>query len=90
MLFNSIEFAVFLPIIFAIYWLLRKNFKWQNIFLLLASYVFYAWWDWRFLGLLVGMSFLSWLGVRKIAKTPEGGGAMPIRKENPPCINNCD
>lgn len=90
MLFNSIEFAVFLPIIFAIYWLLRKNFKWQNIFLLLASYVFYAWWDWRFLGLLVGMSFLSWLGGRKIANAPEGGGAMPIRKENPPCINNCD
>ena len=61
MLFNSLTYAMFLPIVFAIYWLLRKNFKWQNYFLLLASYVFYAWWDWRFLGLLFGMSLLSWL-----------------------------
>lgn len=61
MLFNSLTYAIFLPIVFVIYWLLRKNMKWQNIFLLLASYVFYAWWDWRFLGLLFGMSFLSWL-----------------------------
>lgn len=61
MLFNSIEFAIFLPIVFVIYWLLRKNYKWQNVFLLLTSYVFYAWWDWRFLGLLFGMSLLSWL-----------------------------
>lgn len=81
MLFNSIEFAVFLPIVFAIYWMLWKNMKWQNIFLLLASYVFYAWWDWRFLGLLVGMSFLSWLGGRKIANTPEGGGRCQFVKK---------
>lgn len=60
MVFNSLEFAIFLPIVFATYWLLRKNMKWQNVFLLLASYLFYAWWDWRFLGLLFGMSFLSW------------------------------
>lgn len=51
---------MFLPIVFAIYWLLSKNLKLQNIFVVLASYVFYAWWDWRFLGLLIGMSFLSW------------------------------
>lgn len=61
MLFNSIEFLVFLPIVFALYWMLRKSVKWQNIFLLLASYVFYAWWDWRFLGLLVGMSVVAWI-----------------------------
>ena len=61
MLFNSLTYAVFLPIAFVIYWLLRKNIKWQNMFLLLASYVFYAYWDWRFLGLLIAMSFLSWL-----------------------------
>lgn len=60
MLFNSIEFALFLPIVFIIYWLLSKNLKLQNIFVVLASYVFYAWWDCRFLGLLFGMSFLSW------------------------------
>ena len=60
MLLNSIEFAVFLPIVFAIYWLLRKNMKWQNVLLLLASYVFYAWWDWRFLLLLVGLSVAAY------------------------------
>lgn len=60
MLFNSIEFIIFLPIVFAIYWMLNRNLKLQNIFAVLASYVFYAWWDWQFLGLLFGMSFLSW------------------------------
>jgi len=76
MLFNSLEFAVFLPIVFAIYWLLRKNMKWQNIFLLLASYVFYAWWDWRFLGLLLGMSLFSWICGKMVVKPNEelGGG----------------
>lgn len=74
MLFNSIEYLAFLPIVFAIYWLLRKNYKRQNVFLLLASYVFYAYWDWHFLVLLFGMSFLSWLGGRKIANASEGGG----------------
>lgn len=90
MLFNSIEYIVFLPIVFAIYWLLKKKIRWQNVFLLVASYVFYAYWDWRFLGLLFGMSFLSWFGGRKIANTPEGGGAMSIRKEIAPYVNNCD
>ena len=80
MLYNSIEFAIFLPIVFAIYWLLRKNLKWQNIFLLLASYVFYAYWDWRFLGLLFGMSFLSWISGRKIANTLAGGRCQFVRK----------
>lgn len=60
MLFNSIEFAVFLPIVFAIYWLLRKSVRWQNVFLLLASYVFYAWWDYRFLLLLIGLSVAAY------------------------------
>ena len=60
MLFNSLGYMLFLPLVFAIYWLLGKNMKLQNIFVVFASYVFYAWWDWRFLGLLFGMSFLSW------------------------------
>ena len=81
MLFNSLTYAIFLPIVFATYWLLRKNVKLQNSFLLLASYVFYAYWDWRFLGLLFGMSFLSWIGGRKIANTPEGGGRCQFVKK---------
>lgn len=90
MLFNSIEFAIYLPIVFILYWLLRKSMRWQNVALLLASYVFYAWWDWRFLGLLFGMSFLSWFGGRKIANTLVCRGGVSIRKEITPCINNRD
>ncbi|MFT7157288.1 MAG: alginate O-acetyltransferase complex protein AlgI [Parvicella sp.] len=52
MLFNSIDFAIFLPIVFVIYWSLVRNLKAQNIILLIASYVFYGWWDWKFLGLI--------------------------------------
>lgn len=54
MLFNSIDFAIFLPVVFALYWALnRTGLKVQNILILVASYVFYGWWDWRFLTLIV-------------------------------------
>ncbi len=53
MLFNSIEFAIFLPVVFILYWFLfNKNLKLQNVFLLVVSYIFYGWWDWRFLFLI--------------------------------------
>ena len=53
MLFNSIDFAVFLPIVFILYWALGSNkIKEQNLLLFLVSYVFYGWWDWRFLSLI--------------------------------------
>ena len=51
MLFNSFGFALFLPTVLILYWALPKRF--QNRFLLVASYVFYGSWDWRFLGLLL-------------------------------------
>jgi D-alanyl-lipoteichoic acid acyltransferase DltB (MBOAT superfamily) len=51
--FNSIDFAVFLPIVFLLYWLAaKKSIAFQNILLVIASYVFYGWWDWRFLFLI--------------------------------------
>ena len=51
MVFNSVEFAVFLPLVFILYWtVLRKR---QNALLLVGSYLFYGWWDWRFLGLII-------------------------------------
>ncbi len=54
MLFNSIDFALFLPIVFILYWfVVNKNLKLQNALILLSSYVFYGWWDWRFLSLLL-------------------------------------
>ncbi|QXP69642.1 MBOAT family protein [Polaribacter sp. R2A056_3_33] len=57
MLFNSIEFLIFLIIVFVLYWFVFKKTKQQNILILLASYIFYGWWDWRFLSLI----FLSTL-----------------------------
>lgn len=71
MLFNSIEFLIFLPIVFAIYWLLGKRLKLQNAFVVLASYVFYGWWDWRFLILIAITSFCSWGSGLLIAKSQE-------------------
>ncbi len=54
MLFNSIDFAVFLPIVFILYWFVTaKNLKLQNALIVVSSLVFYGWWDWRFLSLLL-------------------------------------
>ncbi len=61
MLFNSISFAIFLPLVFILYWFVtKKNLRSQNILLLIASYFFYACWDWRFLFLLVFSTFLDY------------------------------
>lgn len=61
MLFNSIEFAIFLPILFMLYWYgFNKQLKTQNALLLVASYIFYGWWDWRFLTLVVFSSSLDY------------------------------
>ena len=58
MLFNSLEFIIFLPIVFLLYWFVFENdFRIQNLLLLISSYIFYGWWDWRFLSLI----FLSTL-----------------------------
>lgn len=53
MLFNSIEFICFLPIVFIVYWLADKHLKWQNFLVVTASYIFYGWWDIRFLSLII-------------------------------------
>ena len=68
MLFNSIQFAVFLPIVFLLYWFVfdrlicksKYQLRLQNAFVVVASYVFYGWWDWRFLVLIAFTSFCSW------------------------------
>ncbi|MGO1752599.1 MAG: MBOAT family O-acyltransferase, partial [Psychroflexus sp.] len=53
MLFNSIDFAIFLPIVFVLYWFVaQKHLKLQNLLIVVSSYVFYGWWDWRFLSLI--------------------------------------
>ena len=53
MLFNSLVFFLFLSIVFVLYWLFRNQLKLQNIIVLISSYIFYGWWDWRFLSLIV-------------------------------------
>jgi len=54
MLFNSIDFAIFLPLVFFLYWfVVNKNLKLQNLLIVVSSYVFYGWWDWRFLSLIL-------------------------------------
>ena len=60
MLFNSFEFMLFLPIVFLLYWFVFKPRRLQNLFLVVASYVFYGWWDWRFLCLIALTSFFSY------------------------------
>ncbi len=68
MLFNSISFAIFLPIVFLLHWFVAKrNLKYQNLLLILASYFFYACWDWRFLFLLVFSTLLDYCAGFKIA-----------------------
>lgn len=53
MLFNSLEFLIFLPVCFVIYWfIVNRNLRLQNAFILIASYFFYGWWDYRFLALI--------------------------------------
>ncbi len=75
MLFNSIGFAVFLPIVFLLYWFVGKGgFKYQNKLLLVASYYFYACWDWRFLFLLVFSTLLDYFTGLKMCEAESKGG----------------
>ncbi|WP_040251205.1 MBOAT family O-acyltransferase [Psychroserpens mesophilus] len=72
MLFNSIDFAVFLPIVFALYWLLAKYpLRAQNSLLVIASYVFYGWWDWRFLSLILFSTIVDYSIGLALNKTSE-------------------
>ncbi len=60
MQFDTYSYALFLPLVFFIYWGLRNHFKVQNLFLLIASYVFYGWWDWRMLSLILFTTMTTW------------------------------
>ncbi|NNK73480.1 MAG: MBOAT family protein, partial [Flavobacteriaceae bacterium] len=62
MLFNSIDFALFLPLVFFLYWFITsRNLRVQNTFVLLASYVFYGWWDYRFLALILFSTVVDYM-----------------------------
>lgn len=70
MLFNSFDFAVFLPVVFFLYWFVtNKNLKLQNLLIVFASYVFYGWWDYRFLSLIIFSSLVDYTIGRALGKT---------------------
>lgn len=69
MLFNSTNFAIFLPIVFILYWALNNNLRVQNLLLFISSYFFYACWDWRFLFLLAFSTILDYFTGIKIYET---------------------
>ncbi|QTY28142.1 MBOAT family protein [Flavobacterium sp. CS20] len=66
MLFNSIEFAIFLPTVFILYWFIAdKKLNIQNLLIVIASYVFYGWWDWRFLSLIIFSTIIDYtIGIK--------------------------
>lgn len=67
MFFNSIDFAIFLPIVFVLYWFFtNKNLKLQNFLIVVASYVFYGWWDWRFLSLIIFSTLVDYMIGQKL------------------------
>jgi alginate O-acetyltransferase complex protein AlgI len=71
MLFNSNEFLIFLAIALIVYYSLR-SLRWQNMLLLVASYIFYAAWDWRFCALLLITSTIDFVAGRALADLPAG------------------
>ncbi|MCB9034319.1 MAG: MBOAT family protein [Chitinophagales bacterium] len=72
MLLNSLDFAIFLPIVLILYWIIgSKRVKLQNILLLIASYIFYGWWDWRFLSLIFISSIVDYTVGNKIHQTED-------------------
>lgn len=77
MLFNSIEFLIFLPIVFILYWFVFRQLKIQNLLIVIASYIFYGWWDKEFLILIALTSILSYSSGIFIEKFE---GNRPLRK----------
>jgi len=70
MLFNSISFLIFLPVVFILYWFVfNRKYQHQNILVLVASFYFYACWDWRFLFLLIFSILLDYFSAKQIERT---------------------
>lgn len=74
MLFNSIEFTLFLPAAFLLYWFVtQRSLRAQNLLLWVAGYVFYGWWDWRFLLLLAASTFIDYFVAQQIGRNEDEG-----------------
>jgi D-alanyl-lipoteichoic acid acyltransferase DltB (MBOAT superfamily) len=79
MLFTSLEFIIFLPTVFLLYWFVfQRNVKLQNLFLLVVSYFFYAWWDWRFLSLIMLCSGMNYVAGIALGATENPKNRKPI------------
>ncbi|MUU77885.1 MBOAT family O-acyltransferase [Winogradskyella endarachnes] len=77
MIFNSLAFLIFIILVFIFYWSLRKKpLVYQNILLLIASYVFYGWWDWRFLGLIAFSTLVDFY----VGKTINNSNSLKTKK----------
>ena len=88
MLFNSYEFLVFLPVVFLLYWFVFRPRRWQNLLIVVASYVFYGWWDWRFLLLIAltsvcsyasGLLIERYTGNRRVQRTVSAANIILMR-----------
>ncbi len=67
MLFNSVDFAIFLPVVFILYWSIpERNLRLQNLLVVIASYFFYGWWDWRFLSLIIFSTIIDYTVGKKL------------------------
>ncbi|MCR5183159.1 MAG: hypothetical protein K6B46_00465 [Opitutales bacterium] len=74
MIFNSLDFALFLPLVFLLHWFVfARSARAQNFFLLLASYIFYGYWDWRFLFLIAFTTIATWLSGLAIGRSRGNG-----------------
>ena len=79
MLFNSFDFAVFLPVTFLLYWFaFRQSLRLQNAFVVAASYLFYGWWDWRFLSLIAISSITDYLIGLGLGRVERPGGRKTL------------
>ena len=71
MLFPTTDFAIFFAVVFAMHWVLNPHPRARKWFLLVASYVFYAWWDWQLVWLLVSVSAIAQLGALWVERREE-------------------
>lgn len=74
--FNSFEYLIFLPVVFLLYWFLFRTVRWRNLFLVAASYVFYGWWDWRFLGLIMFSTLTGYVSGLRIGVPDVSGRSV--------------
>lgn len=82
MLFNSVEYLFFLPVVFLLYWFVFKSLRWQNLFIVVISYVFYGWWDKSFLVLIAFTTLCSYLSGIMIDRSKTRRNARIITAAN--------